>query len=46
VNPGGRVGLDSVLKDFADYLKLSMGLVMGEERKKNTIKKAVDDCLK
>jgi len=36
--------LDSVLKDFADYLQLSMGLVMGEERK-NTLGKAVDDCL-
>ena len=44
VNPGGRVGLDSVLKDFADYLQLSMGLVMGEERK-NTLEKAVNECL-
>jgi len=44
VNPGG-VSLDSVLKDFADYLQLSMGLVMGEGRK-NAIEKAVDDCLK
>jgi len=44
VNPGGRVGLDSVLKDFADYLKLSMGLVMGEERR-NTLEEAVDGCL-
>ena len=44
VNPGG-VGLDSVLKDFADYLKLSMGLVMGEKRK-DMREKAVDDCLK
>ncbi|MFP3287148.1 MAG: AAA family ATPase [Acidilobus sp.] len=43
VNPG-RASSDSVLKDFADYLQLSMGLVMGEERK-NTIKKAVNDCL-
>jgi len=43
VNPGG-VGLDSVLKDFADYLKLSMGLVMGEERR-STLEKAVDGCL-
>jgi len=43
MNPGG-VGLDSVLKDFADYLKLSMGLVMGEERR-STLEKAVDGCL-
>jgi GTPase subunit of restriction endonuclease len=40
----GRVGLDSVLKDFADYLQLSMGLVMGEERK-NTLRNTVDGCL-
>jgi len=40
----GRVGLDFVLKDFADYLQLSMGLVMGEKRK-DTLGKAVDDCL-
>ncbi len=43
MSPGG-VGLDSVLKDFADYLKLSMGLVMGEERK-NTLRNTVDGCL-
>jgi len=43
VNPG-RASLDSVLKDFADYLQLSMGLVMGEERK-NTLEKAVNECL-
>ena len=43
MNPG-RVGLDSILKDFADYLKLSMGLVMGEERR-NTLEEAVDGCL-
>jgi len=36
--------LDSVLKDFADYLQLSMGLVMGEERK-NTLRNTVDGCL-
>ncbi|ESQ24242.1 MAG: GTPase subunit of restriction endonuclease [uncultured Acidilobus sp. JCHS] len=41
----GRVGLDFVLKDFADYLQLSMGLVMGEKRK-DMLGKAVDDCLK
>jgi len=43
VNPGG-VSLDSVLKDFADYLQLSMGLVMGEERK-NTLRNTVNECL-
>jgi len=43
VNPG-RASLDSVLKDFADYLQLSMGLVMGEERK-NTLEEAVNECL-
>jgi hypothetical protein len=44
VNPGGRVGLDSVLKDFAGYLQLSMGLVIGEERK-NTLRNTVNECL-
>jgi hypothetical protein len=43
MSPGG-VSLDFVLKDFADYLQLSMGLVMGEERR-NTLEKAVDGCL-
>ncbi|MFP3320334.1 MAG: hypothetical protein RXO24_07210, partial [Acidilobus sp.] len=44
MNPGG-VSLDSVLKDFASYLQLSMGLVTSEERK-NKLEDAIDDCLK
>ncbi|AMD30726.1 AAA family ATPase [Acidilobus sp. 7A] len=43
MNPGG-VSSDSVLKDFAGYLQLSMGLVIGEERK-NTLRNTVNECL-